>query len=32
VKAGKVDYEQAIGKSLDKAEFAKRFGREYFEE
>jgi twitching motility protein PilT len=28
---GKVDYDEAIMKSLDKAEFAKRFGKEYFE-
>lgn len=31
VVAGKVDYEEALAKALDKAELAKRFGREYFE-
>ncbi|MCO4762587.1 MAG: PilT/PilU family type 4a pilus ATPase [Myxococcales bacterium] len=27
----KVEYEEALGKSLDKPDFAKRFGREYFD-
>ncbi|MBP47225.1 MAG: twitching motility protein PilT [Myxococcales bacterium] len=30
--AGKVDYEEALSKAIDKGELAKRFGREYFEE
>ncbi|MEY3012236.1 MAG: hypothetical protein RIT45_971 [Pseudomonadota bacterium] len=29
--ADKVEFEEALSKSLDKAEFCKRFGREYFE-
>ncbi len=32
VKSGKVTYEEALAKSIDKPELAKRFGREYFEE
>lgn len=32
VKDGKVTYEEALAKALDKPEMAKRFGREYFEE
>lgn len=31
VMADKVEFEEALGKSLDKADLCKRFGREYFE-
>ena len=31
VEAGKVDFDEAMMKAIDKADFAKRFGREYFE-
>ena len=32
VRGGKVAYEEGLSKSLEKPDFAKRFGREYFEE
>jgi twitching motility protein PilT len=32
VRDGKVTYEEALSKAIDKPELAKRFGREYFEE
>ena len=31
VLSDKIEYEEALGKSLDKPDLAKRFGREYFE-
>lgn len=32
IRSGKVEYEEGMSKSIEKAELAKRFGREYFEE